>query len=285
MNRWVAAAIGLGIMAIAPSAIAQTRLEVSNDAPLNNETLAAGNVRVVVNYTPSEAVWDSQLEYEIFYDGNSWVDAAAPFAFHGAIALQDLNNDGDAEVIVETYSGGAHCCTEHQIYTWVGDGFAVASTGMRDGSGGQFEDLNGDGNTEFVAFDNNFLYAFSSYAGSYPPSQIFTLQNGNLVETTRQFPEHLRSQAWGMFQAIERSEANGYEVNGILAGYVAQKILLGEYEEGWNLMLARYDRDSDWGLNVYDEAGEVVGQHPDFPAALRAFLMDTGYLAPDGTPR
>jgi len=87
-----------------------------------------------------------------------------------------------------------------------------------------------------------------------------------------------------MYQAIERSEAEDYEVNGILAGYVAQKILLGEDEEGWNFMLARYDRDYDWGLDIYDDQGEVVGRYPDFPSALRAFLIDTGYLSPNGEP-
>jgi len=283
MKRWFSAVIAVGVVAIAPQALAQTRIEVGGEDPVQ-ETLQSGNVRVDVNYQPGEDAWDGDLDYEIFYNDNSWVDTTSEFSVFGAIALQDLDSDGNAEVIVETFSGGAHCCTTHQIYSWAGDGFSVATSEMRDGGGGVFEDLNGDGKSEFVAFDNNFLYAFSSYAGSYPPSQIFTFENGSLVETTRQFSDHLRSQAWEMYQAIERSEAEDYEVNGILAGYVAQKILLGEYEEGWNFMLARYDRDYDWGLDIYDDQGEVVGRYPDFPSALRAFLIDTGYLSPNGEP-
>lgn len=283
MKRWFSAVVAGGMVAIAPQALAQTRVEVGGEEPVQ-ETLQSGNVRVEVNYQPGDDTWDSSFNYEIFYGGTSWVDATSEFSLFGAIDLQDLDSDGDAEVIVETFSGGAHCCTTHQIYSWAGDGFSVATSEMRDGGGGAFEDLNGDGKVEFVAFDNSFLYAFSSYAGSYPPTQIFTFENGNLVETTRQFPDYLRSQAWEMYQAIERSGSQDYEVNGILAGYVAQKILLGEYEEGWNFMLARYDRDYDWGMEIYNDQGEVVGRHPDFPSALRAFLIDTGYLSPDGEP-
>ena len=73
------------------------------------------------------------------------------------------------------------------------------------------------------------------------------------------------------------------EVNGILAGYVAQKILLGEYQQGWDFMLAHYDRQSDWGLEI--TAGDrAVGHYSDFPAALRAFLIEQGYLTRQGQP-
>ncbi|MBE9099053.1 hypothetical protein [Vacuolonema iberomarrocanum] len=283
--KWcLSAAVVVGLLAIAPQADAQTQVEIGGEDPIQ-ETLEDGNIRVEVNYEPGEdGSWFGEVNYEIFYDGASWAEGSREFGIVGAIALQDLDSDGNAEVIVETFSGGAHCCTTHEIYSWVGDGFAVAETGMRDGSGGVFEDLNGDGAAEFIGYDNRFLYTFSSYAGSFPPSQIYTFQNGDLVETTRQFPEHLRSQAWDMYQAIQRIEGGDYEINGVLAGYVAQKILLGEYEEGWDLMLARYDRNSDWGLNIYNDEGEVAGSHSDFPNALRAFLIDNGYLSSNGDP-
>jgi len=72
-------------------------------------------------------------------------------------------------------------------------------------------------------------------------------------------------------------------VNGILAGYVAQKALLGEYEEGWKFMLANYDRTSEWGLAIYQENREI-GKYPNFPTALRAFLIQQGYLDKNGKP-
>ncbi|MEO1146656.1 MAG: hypothetical protein AAFY26_13810 [Cyanobacteria bacterium J06638_22] len=282
--KWcLSAGVLVGMLAIAPQANAQIRVEFGGNESIQ-ETLEDGGVRVDVTYEASEDPWESEVGYEIFYEGASWAEETRAFSLSGAIALQDLDSDGNAEVIVETFSGGAHCCTTHEIYSWSGDGFAFSSTGLRDGGGGIFEDLNGDGAIEFVGVDNAFLYAFSSYVGSFPPSQIYTFQNGTLADTTRQFPDHLRSHAWAMYQAVESSEESGYEVNGILAGYVAQKILLGEYEEGWDFMLAHYEQTNDWGLDIYSDEGEVVGRHPDFPSALQAFLIDMGYLSPSGDP-
>ena len=42
-------------------------------------------------------------------------------------------------------------------------------------------------------------------------------------------------------------------------------------------MLERYDRNSNWGLEIRDEDGEEIGTHPDFPTALADFLSQAGY--------
>ena len=126
---------------------------------------------------------------------------------------------------VQTYSGGAHCCSKYTVYTWQGDGFATDDTGYLDGGGGKFEDLNGDGIQEFSTLDNAFFYAFESYAGSFPPSMILSLKDGQFVDITKQFPKQLQSHSWQMFLTIRKAQSQGYGANGILAGYVAQKIL------------------------------------------------------------
>ena len=45
------------------------------------------------------------------------------------------------------------------------------------------------------------------------------------------------------------AEVPDEDLNGFLAGYVGEKILLGEGKQAWKLMLAYYDRKSDWGLD------------------------------------
>ena len=73
------------------------------------------------------------------------------------------------------------------------------------------------------------------------------------------------------------------DVNGFLAGYVGEKILLGESKQAWKLMLAYYDKASDWGLDVCDkplgEDGECPGQEIKltFPDALERMLKENGY--------
>ena len=43
------------------------------------------------------------------------------------------------------------------------------------------------------------------------------------------------------------AEVPDEDLNGFLAGYVGEKILLGEGKRAWKLMLAYCDRKSDWG--------------------------------------
>ncbi len=277
------AGLFLGISLLATPTLAATELEINHETILNEE-LSDGTVRVMVNYELTEDRYDAPLKYQIFYGETLYVDTSEDTTTYSAVKLDDIDNDGSNEVIVRTYSGGAHCCTNFSVYTWQGDGFAKATTGYLDGGAGRFEDLDGDGTQEFSSFDNAFFYAFDAYVASFPPLMILSLEDGQFVDVTQQFPQEMEGYAWKMYLAIREMQSQGYGANGILAGYVAQKILLGEFEEGWEFMLANYDRNSDWGLDIYNDQGDVIGTYTDFPTALRAFLQDSGYLLPDGSP-
>lgn len=276
-------------LAIALPSFADPQIEINSETEaFQDRAIAAGPIQVTARYEPFDLQSDfttgqPNLHYQVLYNGALQLEATAELFMFGNIDLQDLDSDGTPEVIVETYSGGAHCCTNFTIHSWQDNQFETVETGLLDGGGGSFKDLNNDGLTEFVSSDNAFFYAFGSYAGSFPPSQIWTFQDGKLVNTTRQFPQELRSTAWNMYQAILEMEKDDYSSNGILASYVAQKILLGEYQQGWDFMLAHYDRTSDWGLAIY-EGDEVVGHYPDFPTALEVFLIEQGYLNSQGEP-
>lgn len=64
----------------------------------------------------------------------------------------------------------------------------------------------------------------------------------------------------------------------MLADYVATKAMLGEFDKAWAFMLENYDPRSDWELEIRDDTGEIVDYYPDYPTALRAFLVERGYL-------
>ncbi|MBF2079102.1 MAG: hypothetical protein IGR76_11440 [Synechococcales cyanobacterium T60_A2020_003] len=283
-------AVGLvgSMLAIAPRVIAADTEIVANSEAFENREISEGAVSVSVSYTPYDfetvEEFTDNLSYQISYDGVPYLTDSQSTFYNGVVSLNDLDNDGNAEVIVETYSGGAHCCTTFLIYSWQGSDFAKTETGFLDGGGGVFEDIDGDGRAEFSTFDQSFLYAFSSYAGSFPPSLILSFQDGQFQDVTLNYTDQLRSTAWRMYENILQAEQQDYEINGVLAGYVAQKIRLGEYEEGWAFMLAHYDATTDWGLDIYDDQGNPVGQYPDYPTALASFLQELGYLDADGQP-
>jgi hypothetical protein len=265
--------------------LATPKLDFGDGQPIQDKVISSGEIKVKVSYRPidiSRQV-DNNSEsqnvfYKIFYNNKLLQEGSDYNAFGaGYVELKDLDNNGTDEVIVSTYSGGAHCCTSFVIYTWQKDKFIKTETGLLDGMGGSFEDLNQDQKYEFVTIDNAFLYAFSSYAGSFPPSKIYTFQQGKLEDVTRKYPQELRKTLVAMYKAWQLAKQEKTEVNGILAGYVAQKILLGEYEEAWQFLLANYDQTSDWGLDIYRQS-TVIGKYRDFPTALRVFLVENGYL-------
>jgi hypothetical protein len=281
---------GLAVAGLSTVALAQpqTSLELGfNMEGFDNQELIQGPVRVMASYQPIDfesEVQADNLQLELYYNDELQRTVTETVFMFGSVDLKDLDSDGTPEVIVQAYTGGAHCCMAISTYTWQDDQFEPIYFGYLDGGGGRFEDLDGNGLTEFVTLDNAFFYTFSSYAGSYPPSLILTFQDGEYVDTTTQFTERLESTAWDMYQSLDQREENGYEINGLLAGYVAQKIRLGEYLEGWDFMMAHYDRENDWGLESYDDEGNVVEQYEDFPAALQTFLKDLGYLDDSGKP-
>ncbi|WP_319423610.1 hypothetical protein [Pleurocapsa sp. FMAR1] len=232
------------ILAGVNPAQAQTQINIDYETPaFEDRELTMGAVKVLVNYKPfnleqGDSFEDKNLYYRIFYNDVEKREQKA-FTFNNSnILLKDLDGNNIHEVIISTNSGGAHCCTSFRIYTWQKHQFFEIKTGDLNSGGGEFKDLNGDEKIEFLTADNAFLYTFSSYAGSFPPSLILSFNNGEFKNVTRQYSQELKSTAWQMYQAFLESKKEGYQVNGILAGYVAEKILLGEYEEGWKFMLA-----------------------------------------------
>ena len=278
----IASMLALWTMAIpsmGQATLAQTQFEITFETPsFERKVLTAGDVKVVTSYRREDVPEERNLTYDLYYQGDlQRQDSDYTFRL-GGMMLQDLDGDQVAEVVVNTYSGGAHCCTNFSIYSWQEPQFVKTETGFLDGLGGQLKDLDGDDRFEFLTSNNAFLYRFSSYAGSFPPSQIYTFNQGKFTETTRQYPQRLRSRAWSMYEAIRHNQLQGNgAINGILAGYVAQKALLDEFEQGWEFMLVHYDRESEWGFEIY-EGDRQVGKHPDFPTALRAFLVEQGYI-------
>lgn len=271
-------AIALTLLVQFP-AIAEIEVDISYDTPsFKDKELISKPIKVTLSYNKQENYDDNikNLHYQIYYDGVPR-NKFSIYAVAGSVFLQDLDGNKIPEVIVRTFSGGAHCCTNFIFHTWLNNRFVKTETGLLDGGGGRLEDLDKDGKLEFVSNDNSFYYAFDSYAGSFPASQIYTFNNGKLEDVTRKHVKFLRSRLQEMYQAFVQSKKEGNGANGILAGYVAQKALLGEFQQGWKFMLANYDRTSDWGLIIYRE-GKEVGRHPNFPTALRLFLIEQGYI-------
>jgi len=274
------------------TAIAAPLAEINlGDMPLRNQEITAGPTQVrIIEFEPANYAADEPryLTYAIYVDGEFQTQARQEVDFRFAsFSLENLDPDGVPEVIFHRYTGGAHCCSIYTIYSSQGDRLHRTLTYPLDAAAaGAFEDVDGDGYSEFQSADPRFFYAFGSYASSWPPAVVLTFRGGSLIDTTRQFPDQMRAIAYTMYEQTRDSTPADPTpgANSVLAGYVAQKILMGEYESGWDYMLAHYDPTDDWGLTEYNAAGEEVGTFADYPAALEAFLIDLNYLTRDGKP-
>lgn len=191
------------------------------------------------------------------------------------------------EVVFATFTGGAHCCNERRILTSSADGasWTLIEPGAIDGGVAGVEDADHDGVFELVHPDNRFFYAFASYASSVAPTKVFALKGGRLVDVSseKRF-QALHRETLRNIQPSVDNIAGQHERNGLLAGYVALKYLLGEGREAWQFMLTHYDRNSNWELNActggYGADGKCLRTttYRNFPAALKAFLQRTGYM-------
>ena len=190
-------------------------------------------------------------------------------------------------ILFQTYSGGAHCCTTVHAIDTLPEGFQ--SILIHSGDGGPLEeaptDVDGDGELDFVFYDNAFLYRFASYADSFAPPTIFNIQQGEAVDVSAR-PGFRALFETSFAEAHARCLDPGDQArNGACAAFVASAARLGRFEQAWAEMSGAYDRTSDWGLEVCRvpmpdgecPSGErAIGS---FPEVLRSFLVEQEYIA------
>ena len=255
--------------------------------------IVKGAVKATLTYRKVDSDGDALLVpiVTVFADGKEVAkideeDAAFPDpAVSVQIAQLDPANKYP-DVVVSFYTGGAHCCSNTSVITGGKDGAAWSEIDVGQFDGGPLTavDLDGDGAYEFETRDNAFLYAFGCYACSEAPLEVLALQDGAVKNVSREPRFRSAHEAWLKSMV---GNAPDEDVNGFLAGYVAEKSLLGEGKEAWDLMLAHYDKASDWGLENCSQPPDDEGECPGkleilaFPDALERMLNENGYTIGD----
>lgn len=194
------------------------------------------------------------------------------------LRVVNLDKQAEPEVVLDLYTGGAHCCTYSLIYTFNPQTQKYQVFRHDWGNVGyRLSDLNGDRVMEFVSADDRFAYLFAPYAASAFPLQIWRLGQGKLVDITRQYPRQIYADATQHWQAyVENRKACdptswGSCGEGLLAAYLADKYLLGQGEDGWQRLRAQYQ-----GKGCQFD-GKCSGAESFF-RQLRDFLQKSGYI-------
>ena len=158
--------------------------------------------------------------------------------------------------------GGAHCCTVVRVVeppsgTPVELELGNAGASVADSPSGAL----------IVTGDQTFYYAFAPYAQSAAPVQIFEIQGGKAVDTTRRHLDFVSNDAMQWLAAFNANAGNGL---GYLAGWVGDECLLGNSTTAWA------------SVEQYNAQGKLSGPSgwptgSAYVNSLKSFLARRGY--------
>ncbi len=103
----------------------------------------------------------------------------------------DLNADSFPDLVVETYSGGAHCCFGTYVYSLRPTGPILILYKPESNAGGYFENLGADQVSEFITYDDSFAYQYCPYAAGVTVKVIMAYEPGQdrYLPASPRFPE------------------------------------------------------------------------------------------------
>jgi hypothetical protein len=207
--------------------------------PAKTETATAGAVIATFTYRDAgHGTWQD-LRLQVTRGGAPAYDGVpggegctapycAPdiFGGHPALKVTDVDGDGEPEVLVDLFSGGAHCCVLAQILQWNGSAYATTQRNFAD-FGYTLEPAAGPGAPAiFATGDARFAYAFASFADSAFPVRLLTLTAGVWKDVTRAHPDTLQADAT-RWMTRYRQRRNGKVSLGMLAAWGADEYRLG----------------------------------------------------------
>ncbi len=146
--------------------------------------------------------------------------------------LHQITGEGPPELVIQTFSGGAHCCFTAYVYTQdPGELVNLHQGDWRSGGIRTVKDLDQDGKDEIV-----FLYSYDyldriCFACSPGVIRVFAWEKGRFVDATPRFPERTEKLMKEAYAEIK--QAHGDWKFGAAATYWINAYALGRGEEAW----------------------------------------------------
>jgi hypothetical protein len=260
-----------------------TLLALPTAAMATTQTARSGNVSATLSFQGSGVKY-TQLGLMIVRGGQVLYKAAvrsrscaqpycAPLStgpHQSSIHVLDLQSGGQPDVVVDLYTGGAHCCEVEQVYSFDPGTMSYVKTERNFGNAGDtITDLAHNGQFQFVGADDAFFYAFTSYAASGAPVQIWSFRDRRFVNVTRRYPGEVARNASLWWHAFTHHYQDG---EGLIAAWAADEDLLG-HQALVKSRLAAQRRQNHLRSAL---PGAPTGKK--FISALQSFLKKLGYV-------
>jgi hypothetical protein len=253
------------------------------------QTASSGNVTATFSFTAKLPPYrHEKLRLEIVRGGRTAYDARVVAKFCGSycgplnagrhetsVHVVDLEPGGEPDVVLDLYSGGAHCCVIEEIFSFDSASNTYVKTEHNFGDPGEsIVDLGHNGQLEFVTANDAFAYEFTDYAASGMPIDILTFSHGRFHDVTKSYPELIAKDAAIWLKAF-KSQAHEHpayqDTTGVIAAWAADECNLGECASAF-----RYVAKQAKAGHLNSALGPPSGRR--FVAKLGRFLRKLGYL-------
>lgn len=169
-----------------------------------------------------------------------------------SLTADDLDADGNAEILMETYTGGAHCCTSLYLGKVSNESFSFTDTVYWGNCGFEIKDLDNDGKKEITGCLDMFAYFYTNFSQSKFPLIIYSLRNNRLEVVNKEHKNRVNANIKEHKTELKEYLKKGFDcakkVNGkydvfntdagavqaILAAIVADYHSLGNVQKGYD---------------------------------------------------
>jgi hypothetical protein len=229
------AVTALSSTALAPGASAAASHEVNATSGAVSATLSwrgqyqdTKNFRIEISRA-GVALVDEPVEIADCGSGEETTFACPWPVGDNPLEARDLDGDGEPEIVITAFTGGAHCCVVALVYRWTGTEYVTSERNFF-GAGWRLADLDREGKVEFVTSDYRFDYLYGSHAESVFPIQILRFQSGKFKDVTADFPGQVARDATRIGREYGRRAQSRKRigVRSALAAYVADLYTLDQ---------------------------------------------------------
>jgi hypothetical protein len=196
------------------------------------------------------------------------------FGSHASsVTVMDIESDGQPDVILSLFSGGANCCFIDQVFSLnAGKTTYVKTDHDFLYEGAAIKRLAANGPPEFLSANGAFIGEFTDNADSGAPIQIWSFSAHRFRDVTRaRYPNLIKADAARWLKLFKHPQVKNNTV-GLIAAWAADEELLGQDK----LVQSTLAFEAAKG-DLRAPPGAMLKSGKPFIKALNRFLIKNGY--------